>query len=73
MSTPRENLRMADLCPSYYEHRAKIEKALNAHDAWVSKWEGMGWVLDDQGWHEPDDWGGWARLLGRPEDNEPNY
>ena len=48
-----ENLRMLKTCPTWYEHKDKVEAAIAEHDRIYDIRMAAGWDLDEGGWYAP--------------------
>ncbi len=51
----RENLRMAAICPTWYDHLPKVEAAMAESDRIYSARTAAGWEMGEEGeWYAPD-------------------
>ena len=49
----QENLRMLETCPTWYEHKDKVEAAIAEEERIYKIRTNAGWELDEGGWCAP--------------------
>lgn len=49
----KENLRMLETCPTWYDHLDKVEAAIAEHDRIYEIRTAAGWEADEGGWYAP--------------------
>jgi len=49
----KENLRMLETCPTWYEHLASVEDAMAEESRVYDIRTAAGWELDEGGWYAP--------------------